>query len=40
MIADTAWYVPSMDIRRDLQIPTVKKKSTAKALASAHIQMT
>jgi hypothetical protein len=44
MIVDATWYVPNMVIRRDLQIPTVKKKSAATApnivLASAHIQMT
>jgi hypothetical protein len=44
MIVDAPWYVPNTVIRRDLQIPTVKKKSAATALntglASVHIQMT
>jgi hypothetical protein len=41
---DAPWYVPNTVIRRDLQIPTVKKKSAATILntvfASVHIQMT
>jgi hypothetical protein len=44
MIVDASWYVLNTVIRRDLQIPTVKKKSAATALntalAWALIQMT
>jgi hypothetical protein len=42
MTVDATWYVPNTVIRRDLQTPTVKKKSAATALntvlASAHTQ--
>jgi hypothetical protein len=41
MIVDTPWYMPNMVIRRDLQIPTVKKEirrygSQYSASLSAH----
>jgi hypothetical protein len=44
MIVDVLLYVPNTVIRRDLQIPKLKKKSAATALnivlASVHVQMT
>jgi hypothetical protein len=44
IIVDAPWYVPNNHIRRDLQMPSFKKKSAATAtniaLVSPHIQMT